>query len=502
MASSKLRVVESASTLTPPPGTLQEAIDNAEIEDTVLMAELPSEDGANRGPLPTIGQIGRYALKYRIGDGGLGTVYAADDPLLSRRVAIKTLNLMPAGARTPLETDAREPFNAIFLHEARAAAHLSHPHIVTVFDAGLSPQGAYIAMELLKGKDLRALLSDGWRPTVGQAVLIIRRVADALAYAHSKGIVHRDIKPANIFMVGRTQPKVLDFGIASVAHARDSGGAVGGSPHYMAPEQVRNEPTDRRTDVFSLGVVLYELLTGHRAFEGDSLAAITGAVCSFTPPMADEVSTAVPPALASIAARAMAKRPEDRPRSARALSRDLHEWLQAHPEALQSGEDDTPTAERRWPQWAFGSLALVGAGLIGFGIWHGLASAPAGQSLAEPTPTAPPVRVAMAPAERTAPVTPPTASTAATANPPATTIAPPAAATAAAGSGMLQLAISPWAEVEVDGKVQGLTPPLNQLSLPAGRHTVTLRNSGYAAHAIAVDIEANESVLVKHRFGP
>jgi serine/threonine-protein kinase len=198
----------------------------------------------------------------------------------------------------------------------------------------------------------------------------------------------------------------------------------------------------------------------------------------------------------------MAKRPEDRPRSARTLSRDLHEWLQAHPEALQSGEDDAPTAERRWPQWAFGSLALVGAGLIGFGIWHGLASAPTGQSLTEPTPAAPPVQVAMAPAEHTAPVTPPTASTGAAANPPATTIAPPAAATAAAGSGVLQLAISPWAEVEVDGKVQGLTPPLNQLSLPAGRHTVTLRNSGYAAHATAVDIEANESVLVKHRFGP
>ncbi|WP_428417426.1 serine/threonine-protein kinase [Methylibium sp.] len=488
--------MESASTLSPPPGSLQEAIDNAEIEDTVLMAELPSEDGANRGPLPTIGQIGRYALKYRIGDGGLGTVYAADDPLLSRRVAIKTLNLMPAGARTPLETDAREPFNAIFLHEARAAAHLSHPHIVTVFDAGLSPQGAYIAMELLKGKDLRALLSDGWRPTVGQAVLIIRRVADALAYAHSKGIVHRDIKPANIFMVGRTQPKVLDFGIASVAHARDSGGAVGGSPHYMAPEQVRNEPTDRRTDVFSLGVVLYELLTGHRAFEGDSLAAITGAVCSFTPPSADEVSTTVPPALASIAARAMAKRPEDRPRSARALSRDLHEWLQAHPEALQSGEDDAPAVERRWPQWAFGGLALLGAGLIGFGAWHGLASSPGSEGAAEQPPAAQTTRMAIAPTPAPTAATP-------------TTVAAPAAATTAAqaapiavGSGVLQLAISPWAEVEVDGKVQGLTPPLNQLSLPAGRHTVTLRNSGYAAHAIAIDVVANESVLVKHRFGP
>ncbi|WP_428422540.1 serine/threonine-protein kinase [Methylibium sp.] len=487
--------MESAPILSPPPGSLQQAIDNAEIEDTVLMADLPPEE--TRGPLPTIGQIGRYALKYRIGDGGLGTVYAADDPLLSRRVAIKTLNLMPAGARTPLETDAREPFNAMFLHEARAAAHLSHPHIVTVFDAGLSPQGAYIAMELLKGKDLRALLSEGWRPTVGQAVLIMRRVADALAYAHSKGIVHRDIKPANIFMVGRTQPKVLDFGIASIAHARDSGGAVGGSPHYMAPEQVRHEPTDRRTDVFSLGVVLYELLTGHRAFEGDSLTAITDAVCSFTPPSADEVSTAVPPALASIAARAMAKRPEDRPRSARALSRDLHEWLQAHPEALQSGEDDTPPTASRWKQAALAGAAVFGAALIGLGLWHGLAT-PQRSDAAADAPVVASTQVAPVPAASQAPVA--VEAPAAASRTPAA--APPPAARAVATSGVLQLAISPWAEIEVNGKAQGIAPPLNQLSLPAGRHTVTLRNSGYAAHVITVDVEPNESVVVKHRFGP
>ena len=174
----------------------------------------------------------------------------------------------------------------MFLHEARAAAQPEHPHIVTVFDAGLSPQGAYIAMELLKGKDLRQLLAEGWRPSPGQAALIIRRVADALAYAHSKGVVHRDIKPANIFMIGRTQPKVLDFGIASIAHARDRGGdAAVGSPHYMAPEQVRGAGTDRRTDVFSLGVVLYELLTGRRAFDGGSLEGIASAVCEHRPPL-------------------------------------------------------------------------------------------------------------------------------------------------------------------------------------------------------------------------
>ena len=163
--------------------------------------------------MPTIGHIGRYALKYQLGEGGLGTVFAAHDPLLSRLIAVKTLNVKVA-------EDERESFNTLFLNEARAAGGLSHPHIVTVFDAGISDERAYIAMELLKGRDLRQLRQEGWRATPAQAALIIRRVADALAFAHSKGVIHRDIKPANIFMVGRTQPRVLDFGIARVAHRR------------------------------------------------------------------------------------------------------------------------------------------------------------------------------------------------------------------------------------------------------------------------------------------
>ena len=186
--------------------------------------------------MPTIGHIGRYALKYQLGEGGLGTVFAAHDPLLSRLIAVKTLNVKVA-------EEERESFNALFLNEARAAGGLSHPHIVTVFDAGISDERAYIAMELLKGRDLRQLRQEGWRATPAQAALIIRRVADALAFAHSKGVIHRDIKPANIFMVGRTQPRVLDFGIARVAHQQDSDDphSGAGSPYYMAPEQVRRE---------------------------------------------------------------------------------------------------------------------------------------------------------------------------------------------------------------------------------------------------------------------
>ncbi|MES2088434.1 MAG: serine/threonine-protein kinase, partial [Pseudomonadota bacterium] len=257
--------------------------------------------------LPSIGHIGRYALKYKIGEGGLGTVYAAHDPLLSRLIAIKTLNV-------DLPAQDREQFNALFLNEAKAAGSLSDPHIVTMYDAGLSPEGTYIAMELLRGKDLRQLLAQGWKPTPAQAALIVRRVADALSYAHHKGVIHRDIKPANIFMVGRTQPKVLDFGIARIRQAeslsRDDEQSrfqefVGGSPYYMAPEQVRRESVDRRADVYSLGVVLYELLTTRRPYSGNSLDEIADAVLKGAAPPACEVDAEVPRALSEIAQKAM-----------------------------------------------------------------------------------------------------------------------------------------------------------------------------------------------------
>ena len=310
--------------------------------------------------MPTIGHVGRYALKYQLGSGGLGTVFAAHDPLLSRLIAVKTLNV-------EIKDEERESFNTLFINEARAAGGLSHPHIVTVFDAGISDNRAYIAMELLKGRDLRQLRQEGWRATPAQAALIVRRVADALAFAHSKGVIHRDIKPANIFMVGRTQPRVLDFGIARVAHQRESGDALSGagSPYYMAPEQVRREPGDRRADVFSLGVVLYELLTDTKPFVGESLRQITSAVLEHEPPLANKVDKAVPKALAEIAARAMAKDPEQRFRSARSFARELRQWLDANPvgpegEAIAPVEAAPAVARRSAPRVAVAALGLVG----------------------------------------------------------------------------------------------------------------------------------------------
>ena len=496
----------------------------------------------NDDQMPTIGHIGRYALKYKIGAGGLGTVYAAHDPLLSRLIAIKTLNLEIA----PEERDA---FNALFLNEARAAGGLSHPHIVTVFDAGVSDQSAYIAMELLKGRDLRQLRQEGWRPTPMQAAMIVRRVADALAYAHSKGVVHRDIKPANIFMVGRTQPRVLDFGIARIAHQHDGAGDIAaGSPYYMAPEQARQQTVDRRADVFSLGVVLYELLTDRKPFRGSTLSEITTAVIEHKPPRADEVDPNVPTALAEITARAMEKDPEHRYRSARALSRELRHWLDENgnsPESVPAESGELPPAERRSRRVTLAAGLAVGVGAVL--VWlamHSSSPAPAetmagAPAVARPAParpvTPPPAPepapvLAAAPAEAPAVVTAPAAdvpappveaaSAAAPTVAPARAAAPRAApakpapakdarpvrdtrvaAAAPAATGSVRIAVSPWGNVEVNGAAVGITPPLNELTLPEGRHQVTIRNADFPPFVATVTVVPGQSVNLRHKFG-
>jgi eukaryotic-like serine/threonine-protein kinase len=491
-------------------------------------------------PMTTIGHIGRYALKYRIGEGGLGTVYAAHDPLLSRLIAIKTLNL-------DLDAEQRSAFNSLFLNEARAAAGLSHPNIVTVFDAGVADDSAYIAMELLKGRDLRQLRQEGWKPTPTQAALIVRRVADALAYAHSKGVVHRDIKPANIFMVGRTQPRVLDFGIARVAHQHDSHAdeIAAGSPYYMSPEQVRQQPVDRRCDVFSLGVVLYELLTDQKPFRGDSLTEITTAVLEHEPPLAHTIDKNVPKPLSEIAARAMQKDPEHRFRSARSLARELRHWLEENGQAMDAAEAKAERSRTR----LLVAAGVAGAALVGLGTWWVAMQHMAGPSVATAA-SAPVVAAASAPVAAVVPpvetpasasvaaasaaaVAPPVepAASAAAAVPDAASAAAPSAkdtkdtklATAkdaaakdakdkrardakdkrgsALASGLVRIGVSPWGQVEVDGTPVGTAPPLNEITLSEGKHQITIRNEDFPPYSATINVSAGQPVTIKHKFG-
>jgi len=478
-----------------------------------------SSDGGPAGAQSlTIGHIGRYALKQQLGEGGLGTVYAAYDPILSRTIAVKTLHLSVA------EGD-RATLDALFLNEARAAAGLNHPNIVTVYDAGLSEQGVYIAMERLRGRDLRQLLANGWRPDIVQAAQILRRVSDALSYAHSKGVIHCDIKPANIFMVGRTLPKVVDFGIARVAHGQDIPaleGLVAGSPHYLAPEQLRGETVDRRCDVYALGVVMYELLTHRKAFDGKSLAEIVHAVDHVRPPSPHEVRPEVPVALSEIAMRALAHDPAQRYRSARQMSQALREWLET--EAEIAGDEASP--QRGNKRRVLVATLLVGAAIGGVVGWQLMSNQePPRVAHAAPPPAADPVpapvttTVAAKPEDNSPPNTAPGEATAAVVAPAPVRTKPaerPAARdtrersaqrepapkpVAAVATGVVQLAVTPWGQIEIDGKGAGVTPPLSQLTLSVGEHVITVRNEDFTPHTVTVRVSADKPVTVRHRFG-
>ena len=288
---------------------------------------------------PTMAHIGRYALKRSLGVGGLGTVYEAWDPMLSRTVAVKTLQF-------DIDTPSRVPLDAIFLNQARAAAALNHPNIVVVHDAGVAADGVYIAMERLRGRDLRQVLANGWKPAPGAAAQLARRVADALAYAHAHGVIHAAIKPSNIFLAKSGKPTVLDFGIArAVRQAGVPGlnGIVAAAPHYLAPEQLAGGAVDGRTDVYALGVVLYEMLTGRKAFDGATSDQIANAILHLHPKPADAVRPTVRPALAAIATRAMARNPSDRYQTAAELSLALRQWSE------QYGADARPRAAAAGP---------------------------------------------------------------------------------------------------------------------------------------------------------
>ncbi len=470
-----------------------------------------SEPGLDADIDPTLSPIGRYALRRQLGQGGLGTVYEAWDPLLSRTVAVKTLQF-------ELDTPSRVSLDGLFLNEARTAAGLNHPGIVTIFDAGLSAHGVYIAMERLRGRDLRQALAEGWKPSATAAAQLVRRVAEALAYAHARGVVHCDIKPANIFLSRRDKPKLLDFGIARVAHgaalpALD--GLVAGSPHYLAPEQIEGSPVDARADLYSLGVVLYELLAGRKAFDGSSLDEITRAVLEGRPTPAHELRADVPAALSGIVARAMARFPADRYANATELAQDLRRWYgeqPAEPESHGRGAADGRAGPARRVWLAAAVVALAG-GVAAFA-WPrteraaapdapvvaarpstvvaaaGAARAAASAATAEPAVASPPPKVKKPSAAvvRRKPV----------ARPLRVAAAP---AVAPASSGVVQLAISPWGEVEVDGKAAGVTPPLAQLTLVSGRHRITVRNADFPPLSTTVDVTADQPVTVRHRFG-
>ncbi|HEX4963020.1 MAG TPA: protein kinase [Thermoanaerobaculia bacterium] len=262
--------------------------------------------------------VGRYRIVSFLGAGAMGEVYLAEDPQIDRRLAIKTVRLIGR----PQEIDDRKKR---LLREARAAGRLLHPNIVTLFDAGEADGLLYLAFEYVEGTDLAHRLDSGAKLSLREALRFARQASEALDYAHSQGIVHRDIKPSNLLLdrVGRV--KVADFGIAKMAGQSTEltmAGSVMGSPQYLSPEQIKGEDLDGRSDIFSLGVVLYEILSGKRPFEGDTITTLVYRILNQDPPPISDLR-AVPPRLEALMRQMLAKDRNDRLAVAGEAAREL-----------------------------------------------------------------------------------------------------------------------------------------------------------------------------------
>ncbi len=266
-------------------------------------------------------QISRYEVLGELGSGAMGVVYKARDPLIDRLVALKTI-----GVESGAEALA---YRQRFFREARSAGGLNHPNIVTIHDVGESDNVAYIAMEFLGGQSLREILDSGTVLPIARIADIAAQIADGLAFAHDKGIVHRDIKPANIMVLDNGLVKITDFGIALMpSGTRTMAGTVFGSPKYISPERVRGDHVDGRSDIFSLGAVLYEMLTGLPPFAGTDLNTLLYQIMSVMPMAPSSRNRNIPPAFDFIVATALAKDPAQRYRNASEMAADLRNYAE------------------------------------------------------------------------------------------------------------------------------------------------------------------------------
>lgn len=467
-----------------------------------LTATEPQVDTATM-PVPMPKTIGRFTLLNEIGRGSYGVVYAAHDPVLAREVAIKIIPLTR-------EESFRTQIEANFLREAKSAGGMSHPSIVTIYDAGKTDSFAYIAMERLHGQDLHEYLAGGNRMSPRQAASMLMRLADAIHYANKRGLVHRDIKPSNIFLSRDLKPKLLDFGTALAPVAAGSSSTresrqLVGTPNYMSPEQAKGEPLDARSDIFSLGTILYELLAGRRAFDGRTIDDTLGQVISANPRAIEKLKPDMPAALTAIARRAMARDPSNR----YAKAADLRNALADFVEGSRAPATDLPAAARPEPRPAAADLwhspIKVGAGIAALAIAAlvliaalrpeppvvvaapevpaPVVQAPAPEPVVESTVPAPvleehrPLDLKPAPRRRAEPTPPP----------------PPR-------DGAVNLAIAPWGEIVVNGAPRGVSPPLTHLSLPPGMHTIEIKNGAAPAFVASVEVRPGETITLQHRF--
>jgi serine/threonine-protein kinase len=295
----------------------------SQVEPTVMLD--PSGGRGPKGPArpeAAPARLGRYELTHEIGRGAMGVVYRGRDPRINREVALKAISLVDEFEGNELER-ARQRF----FREAEMAGRLSHPHIVTIFDAGEDRGIAWIAMELLRGQHLVEYTSPERMLPPAIAIEIVARLADALHYAHQNQVVHRDIKPANImFDPPSGELKITDFGIARLTDSgRTRTGVVLGTPSFMSPEQLQGRPVTGRSDLFSLGVSLYQMLAGQLPFRSDTMPGLMMKIAQETHPRICALNPALPAGLDAFFERALAKDPAGRYDSGAAMAQALRD---------------------------------------------------------------------------------------------------------------------------------------------------------------------------------
>ena len=280
-------------------------------------------DGKSDGAMTTVLKAGRYEITGELGRGAMGVVYKATDPVIGRTVAVKTIKLSEEGTGL-----SRPELLTRFQTEARAAGLLTHPNIVVVFDAGEEDGLYYITMELVEGKSLQAHLDGGIAFALPRVLRIMEQTCSALQFAHERNVVHRDIKPANIMLTADDTVKVTDFGTAKILQfgTMQQTAHVMGTPSYMSPEQVKGRAVDGRSDIFSLGVLLYEMVTGEKPFPGQNITTVIYKIVNEEPVPPRQINPTIHPGINAVVMKSLAKEPEARYQSCREMLEDLRNY--------------------------------------------------------------------------------------------------------------------------------------------------------------------------------
>ena len=476
-------------------------------------------------------RLGRYELLEELSREADGVVYRASDPLLDRLVAIKAIELGVPGVNSDI-------LELCFERTAKLAAWLTHPNIVIVHDRGRSGDVAYIATELLDGQTLRAILDSGVALAPSTIESIAAQVANGLEFTHQHAIVHCDVTPSTIVVLNIGLVKITHLGNALFpAGSRKLASSTCTSSHYMSPEQAMGAPVDARSDIFSLGVVLYEMLAGVAPFTGSTADDVVDELMHKKPVPPSSLNRSIPSGFDYIVARALAKDPNHRYQSARDMASDLRKWALEEPtffptplayvgtaqtttsriadetiprEFAASGEAPNRAVSEQ-PRDRSGRLRTRRQWLL-YGIPSALLALTGGWTLlsrrAQPRETNgdilsavpdPPESASLefAPIQDVA--VPSIAQSAAEPARPS----PVEPARAAAGTrpvARLGLAVSPWGEIYVDGRRKGVSPPLREIELPPGKYTIEIKNTIFPTRRQSVDVGAKARIRIKHKF--